>query len=245
MSGWRQALVGKFYVFRHLKKYTVFLSSGGQPNKAYGVVGLFDPLVGVVGPYLPILTEAVLLPFKGQIIYDGLLSSYSISFGGGMKRMLNNEYNQAKAAFGIITSLEGQPTQPPTKSAKPGKKSAKIKRRLEEVMGMIPCPIAGCWSLHGAETNYYFDRDSECHVLEVWPVGFKEPVQHGGNGHPPDEDAVCYEFAEFDFIDLVKEVPLESFHFSQRREVFEIAWKEGGQELELRIHLVPEQIGED
>ena len=245
VSGWRQALVGKFYVFRHLKKYTVFLSSRGSPNKAYGVVGLVDPLEDVIGPDLPILAEAVLLPFKGQIIYDGLLSSHSISFGGGMKRMLNNEYNQAKEAFGIITSLEGQATPPPANPAKSGKKRAKIKRRLEEVMAMIPCPIAGCWSLHGAETSYYFDRDSECHVLEVWPVGFDEPVQHGGNGHPPDEDAVCYEFAEFDFTDLVREVPLENFHFRQRRQVFEIGWKEGEQELELRIHLVPEEIGED
>ena len=86
-------------------KYTVFLSSGGSPNKAYGVLGLADPLEEVIGPYLPRLITAVLLPFKGKIIYDGLVSGYNITFGGGIKRMLNEEYKQAKEAFGIITSL--------------------------------------------------------------------------------------------------------------------------------------------
>ena len=118
VTSWKLALVGKFYIFRYLAKYTVFLSSGGAPNKAYGVLGLADPIEEVIGPYLPILVNAVLLPFRGQIIYDGLLSSYSISFGGGMKRMLNNEYNRAKEAFGIITSLpEG--SQPPPQPKKP------------------------------------------------------------------------------------------------------------------------------
>jgi hypothetical protein len=245
VSSWRQAVVGKFYVFRHLKKYTVFLSSGGSPNKAYGVLGLVDPLEEVVGPRLPVLTEAVLLPFKGQIIYDGLLSFYGISFGGGVRRMLNEECKRAKDAFGISTSLGNQTAPPSEKPKQPRKKeSAKIRRRLEEVMDMIPCPIAGCWSLHGAETAYYYDRNCECHVLEVWPVGFQEPVQRGGNGHPPSEDSICYEFAEFEFSDLIEEVPLDHFLFSQRRQVFEIGWKEGRQDLELRLHLVPEQVDE-
>ena len=244
VSSWKHALVGKFYVFRHLKNYTIFLSSGGSPNKAYGVLGLADPLEEVVGRRLPVLTNAVLLPFKGQIVYDGLIAIQPIAFGGGIKRMLNEEYNRAKETFGIITVLpEGSQAPAPAKKPKTGK-STKIKRRLEEVVDMIPCPIAGCWSLHGAEMAYYFDRNCECHVLEVWPVGFKEPVQHGGNGHPPDEDAVCCEFAEFDFTDLVEEVPLDRFHFSQMRQVFEIGWKEGGQDLELRIHIVPEEVDE-
>ena len=54
---WKHAVVGKFYVFRYLTKYTVFLSSGGSPNKAYGVLGLADPLEEVIGPYLPRLID--------------------------------------------------------------------------------------------------------------------------------------------------------------------------------------------
>ena len=47
--------------------------------------------------------------------------------------------------------------------------------------------------------------------------------------------------AEFDFTELVKAVPLENFLFSQRRAVFEIGWKEFGRDLELRVHIEPEE----
>jgi hypothetical protein len=76
---WKHAVVGKFYVFRYLTNYTIFLSSGGSPNKAYGVLGLADPLEEVIGPYLPRLITTVLLPFQGKIIYDGLVSGYNIT----------------------------------------------------------------------------------------------------------------------------------------------------------------------
>ena len=36
VASWRQALVGKFYVFRHLKKHTIFLSSGGRFSRSGG-----------------------------------------------------------------------------------------------------------------------------------------------------------------------------------------------------------------
>jgi hypothetical protein len=82
---------------------------------------------------------------KGQIIYDGLLAPYSISFGGGIKRMLNEEYNRAKETFGIITSLpEG--SQPPPRPKKPRERSAakassrsssmEVKEILESLVGM-------------------------------------------------------------------------------------------------------------
>ncbi len=114
VASWKHAVVEKFYVFRYLAKYTVFLASGSFPNKAYGVLGLTDPLEELIGPYLPRLIETALLPFKGRIVYDGLMSTYNISFGGGIKRMLNDDYRQAKEAFGIITSLplEGEEPTP-------------------------------------------------------------------------------------------------------------------------------------
>lgn len=56
--------------------------------------------------YLPLYTKAVLLPFKGKIIYDGLMQSYNMSFGGGIKRSLKETYMKAKQNERIITSLE-------------------------------------------------------------------------------------------------------------------------------------------
>ena len=74
---------------------------------------------------LPRLIQAVLLPFKDGIIYDGLLSGHNVTFGGGVKRRLNEEYREAKEAFGIITSLpEGEP--PPKKPKKQPKTLVRI-----------------------------------------------------------------------------------------------------------------------
>jgi hypothetical protein len=121
----------------------------------------------------------------------------------------------------------------------------KIRRRLEDVMSLIPCPVSGCWFIHGAETAYYYDSNCECHVLEVWPVSVEGPEEHEGNGHEQEGREIHYELAEFDFTELVKAVPLDHFHFSQRRAVFEIGWKEFDQDLELRIHIEPEEAGEE
>jgi hypothetical protein len=123
VSGWKYAIYDQFYIYRYLKRYTVFFRSTNDPVKAYGVLGLADPLEEVVGPYLPILAKAVLLPIKGQIIYDGLLYCYSISFGGGYRRMLNDEYKQSKERYGIVTSLPFDKNLPSEKTK--GKKRKK------------------------------------------------------------------------------------------------------------------------
>ncbi len=104
VRSWKHALVGSFYILRRLKHYTVFLSSEGEP-KAYGVLALADPFEVLIGRYLPKFIQTVLLPFRGKIVYDGLLSGYNLTFGGGMRRMLDDSYRRAKADFGIITSL--------------------------------------------------------------------------------------------------------------------------------------------
>ncbi len=135
VATWKHALVGKFYVFRYLAKYTIFLTSGGSPNKAYGVLGLADPMEEVIGPYLPRLITTVLLPFRDKIIYDGLVSGFNISFGGGVKRMLNEEYKQAREAFGIITSLpfEGEERKAPLPETP--KNSRKQPRKTVPIIG--------------------------------------------------------------------------------------------------------------
>ena len=123
--------------------------------------------------------------------------------------------------------------------------AASIKDRLADVLNSILCHVAGCWPLHGGHSEYYFDTDAESHVLEVWPVGIEEPEEHGGNGRHQAEPGLLYELAEFDFTELAKEIPLGHFHFSQRRSLFEIGWEEDGQRLELRVHIVPVEVGED
>ena len=57
-------------------------------------------------------------------------------------------------------------------------------------------------------------------------------------------DRKFHDFAEFEFSETIKIVALEHLHFSQRRAIFEIGWKERGQDVELRVHLVPQEIDE-
>jgi hypothetical protein len=113
VDSWQHRLSGRFFVMRHLKRYSVFLQESPRA-RAYGVVGLVSPLEEVVGPYLPVLVEAVLLPFEGQVIYDSLLFPYNVVFGGGIRRSLEAAYRQAREREGVITSLvpAGQPPDP-------------------------------------------------------------------------------------------------------------------------------------
>jgi hypothetical protein len=104
IRSWRGFIKGEFLIFRHLKKFTIFI---GNKNQVYGVVGLYDSLEEMIPAYdLPVMAIAVLLPFMGRIVYDGLLQSYSISFGGGIRSNLNQIYTAAKQKQRIITSLE-------------------------------------------------------------------------------------------------------------------------------------------
>lgn len=134
---WRHLVAAKFYLFRYLKQYTVFLSTG-EPPVAYGVLALADSFEELVGPYLPVLAQTVLLPFKDRIVYDGLLNAYRISFGPGIRRSLNESYKEAKASHGIVTSL---PTSArpllPAKAPKAKPHPRATKEKTAEVLATI------------------------------------------------------------------------------------------------------------
>jgi hypothetical protein len=107
---WKRFVAGKFSIFRYLKEYAIFMGNA----QVYGVLGLYDRFEDVLsGRPLPILVEAVLLPYKGKIIYDGLLRPYDIHFGAGIRSGLREEYLTAKQNGRIVTSLE--PETPPGK----------------------------------------------------------------------------------------------------------------------------------
>jgi len=104
VARWQYRRAGSFYIVRSLKKYTVFLSQE-EPQRAYGVLGLSHPIEEMVRLPLPVYAQAVLLPFEDQIIYDGLVQSYAVVFGPGIRARLNTEYRNAREREGIITTL--------------------------------------------------------------------------------------------------------------------------------------------
>ena len=104
VESWKHRVADNFFIFRHLKKYTVFID-GSSPANGYGVQGITTSLEEIAGPYLPIYVQAVLLPFEDRIIYDSLLSSYPIQFGGGYRSSLKDTYRDIQERGGIITKL--------------------------------------------------------------------------------------------------------------------------------------------
>jgi len=141
VHSWRHFVYGKFIVLRDLSKYTVFLSTT-DPAIAYGVLALADPFDYLIGPALPIMTQTVLLPFMGSIVYDGVMNSYNVSFGPGIRRSMNENFKEAKARYGIITSLpmsmEPLPAKPPKTIAEPRPPSKEDKyEALQVIMGLI------------------------------------------------------------------------------------------------------------
>jgi hypothetical protein len=104
VSDWQYRVAGSFYIFRSLQKYTIFLSLT-TPAHAYGVLGLVSTIEETVPFPLPVYTQAVLLPFGHQIIYDSLLTSYTILLGPGIRRDLQETYRTIQEREGIITSL--------------------------------------------------------------------------------------------------------------------------------------------
>jgi hypothetical protein len=119
---------GTFYIFRHLKKGTIFI---GEKDKVYLVIGLMTPFEELVPGYvLPQMVEAVLLPFKGMIIYDSLFSSYPLIIGGNIRANLNHVYQVARQKERIITSFDPD-SKPAAPSALP--RPSKLAPKLAEI----------------------------------------------------------------------------------------------------------------
>ena len=102
VASWSRRIAGDFLIYKHLKKYTVFMGNGGL----YGVVGIASPIEELFPSFaLPRYSRAVLLPFEGKIIYDSLMSTYNITYGSGIRKRFNEEYRELKNKAGVITTL--------------------------------------------------------------------------------------------------------------------------------------------
>ncbi len=137
VASWRHRVTGEFYIVRYLKKYTVFL--GAKPERLYGVLSLVDPLETIfAGRPLPIYVKGMLLPFQGRITYDGLLSVYSIYFGGGIRSSMKHTYNRLKRQEGIVEQLVGLNGEPQIRTSldrrKPRKPAPDYRPAVDEIV---------------------------------------------------------------------------------------------------------------
>jgi hypothetical protein len=126
---WRKYFIkDKFLLVKHLRKYSVFMYLS-EPAKLYGVYGLTSSLDDVFPAVPPFVIEAVLLPFKDRIVYDGLAGISHEAFNPEMRFRTLEEYNAIKDEFGIIERLNGENLSVRTSAFKIVKKNKSRRRR--------------------------------------------------------------------------------------------------------------------
>ena len=104
VAGWKRCRKGTYILERNLKKGSVFISA--EDAEVYMVLGLFSPWEEMFGYRpLPVMMEAVLLPFRDKIITDGLVLLYNIVFGRGAAADFKDAYMDAKKNGKIRFSL--------------------------------------------------------------------------------------------------------------------------------------------
>lgn len=103
---WDHRRQGTFYVWKHYAKYTLFMTD----DEGFAVLGLYSTFAEMLPGPLPMLVDAVLLPFGDRIISDGLIRSRSISFGPGIRDSLRHKKRQLAAHGAIRTSLLPSPS---------------------------------------------------------------------------------------------------------------------------------------
>jgi hypothetical protein len=102
VSSWRHFVSGRFYIERFLKKYAIFILG----DEVYGVSGISESFSEIIHPSrLPLCANAVLLPFKGRIIYDGIFEPYNVMFGRNIMGELKDTYMAAKNEKRIIETI--------------------------------------------------------------------------------------------------------------------------------------------
>lgn len=131
VSKWEKPVMGTFFMERFLKKYTIFI----KDSDVYAVIGIKDGLDEMFHKsHLPHYTQAILLPFKGKIIYDGVLLGHNMYFGSGVKRELKEIYMAAKQNDRIIKSFEYE-AKPKTEKTKKIQASRQWKPEIEKLVG--------------------------------------------------------------------------------------------------------------
>ncbi|HBC31409.1 MAG TPA: hypothetical protein DC024_09250 [Clostridiales bacterium] len=96
---------GMFLILEYKPEYAVVIAPNEQgEDRLYGIKGISNSLANTLRQKLPASIETVLLPFKGKIIYDSFLETFSIGYAEGAKALFREMYAKA-AEHGIITSL--------------------------------------------------------------------------------------------------------------------------------------------
>lgn len=118
IKSWKNYVNGGFFVINYTENGAIFLEETDKDPKAYRVLALGTPLWEIIPVQPPARVEAVLLPFKGRIIYDGVINADRILFGGGMARELKAICERSVMEHGLVESLPYEKPATPSEEEK-------------------------------------------------------------------------------------------------------------------------------
>lgn len=85
----KKGFSGMMVLANYEKEYTAVI----YKDKTYMIKGLNANIDEIIGyEELPKFITTAIIPFKGKLVYDGIISSFAISAGLGLKKMVENEY---------------------------------------------------------------------------------------------------------------------------------------------------------
>lgn len=130
--------------------------------------------------------KGVLLPFRDRIIYDGLLSVYSVFFGGGIRSSMKQTYSRLKRREGIVEQLVGPDGKPQIRTSidrrRPRQPAPDWRPAVDEIMAQAekmrpadtPCQSAALSLLRAvarmAQATLHQPKDTDEHLRRLRSV---------------------------------------------------------------------------
>ena len=102
-------LIDRLQKFVGESDYEIFCENGMlvDDEKVYQVSGIISNWEEMFfGAPMPIIIRATFMPFRDIIISDGLITSYNILVGGGMKKIFKDIYLTAKKNHAATTKVK-------------------------------------------------------------------------------------------------------------------------------------------
>jgi len=108
---WEERINSRFMIIKHLKQHSIFMDVSDN-GKVYGVKGIISPISEILPFPLPIMVEAVLLPFVDKVIIDSLLIPHNVIFGRGIVNDVKAQFRRLEESLGIIINLNDSDPSP-------------------------------------------------------------------------------------------------------------------------------------
>jgi hypothetical protein len=191
VASWKNFIKGDFYIERFLKKHAVFIS---DDDKVYAVLSLRNSLDEMIPAYaLPIRVRTVLLRFQDEIVYDGFIAPYQITFGSGYREDLKRIYLKAKKQDKIIFSLN--PDAVSTQTKKISKSVKNWKPEIKELVEKASTLRGGSGQSEILSPTFSLVKAS----LELADLATEKKIAH-------EEIYKCFEKIERHFNNIQKEL---------------------------------------